>query len=271
MKKMDIFSEEWCNIVFEGRPKEYGAYEMRQRSSKRHRVSIISTLLFFVGVFTLPGLIKSMIPDKRETNVEVTAMTKVDLEKNKPKDIEQPIIEPEQKIKSTMKFTPPEIKDDADVKDEDLMKTQDEVNTSKLTISTNDVVGNSDDADAIDIADLNNKQSQVDETNYEKPHTIVEVMPEFPGGDAARVKFLAENLKYPPQARENGIQGTVFVTFVVGKSGTISEAKIIRGIGGGCDEEAIRVVRMMPSWIPGKQNGRQVPVQFNLPIKFSLE
>jgi protein TonB len=85
------------------------------------------------------------------------------------------------------------------------------------------------------------------------------------------MKFIAENVKYPAMAREAGISGNVFVSFVVNRNGEISNVKILRGIGGGCDEEAIRVVRLMPSWIPGKQNGKPVPVQFNLPIKFILK
>jgi protein TonB len=100
--------------------------------------------------------------------------------------------------------------------------------------------------------------------------TVVEESPSFPGGDEARIKFLQENIKYPTMARESGIQGTVYVTFVVEKGGNVSDVKILRGIGGGCDEEAIRVIRAMPKWNPGKQRGKSVRVQFNMPIKFTL-
>jgi len=101
--------------------------------------------------------------------------------------------------------------------------------------------------------------------------TIVEEMPSFPGGDGALVKFLSDNIKYPALARENGITGTVFLTFQVGKDGKVSEVKILRGIGGGCDEEAVRVVKNMPAWRAGKQRGQAVIVQYNLPVKFSLK
>lgn len=99
---------------------------------------------------------------------------------------------------------------------------------------------------------------------------VVENAPAFPGGDEARMKFLVENIKYPQMARESGIQGTVYVTFVVERSGSVTDVKILRGIGGGCDEEAIRVVQSMPKWAPGKQRGKPVRVQFNMPIKFTL-
>jgi len=99
---------------------------------------------------------------------------------------------------------------------------------------------------------------------------VVESMPYFPGGDVARITYLNETIKYPKLARESGIQGLVFVTFVVEKDGNISNVRILRGIGGGCDEEAIRVIKNMPKWIPGKQRNASVRVQFNMPIRFVL-
>ncbi|MEZ5196350.1 MAG: energy transducer TonB [Bacteroidales bacterium] len=100
--------------------------------------------------------------------------------------------------------------------------------------------------------------------------TVVETMPSFPGGEEERIKFLNDNIKYPQMARESGIQGSVFVTFVVERDGKITDARVLRGIGGGCDEEALRVIRKMPDWIPGKQRGKAVRVQFNFPIEFIL-
>lgn len=270
MAKTNIFSDVWCNVVFDRRLKEYGAFELRMESSRRHRLALVATIILFLAAFAIPKLIKSIIPEKKEVNVEVTAISKIDLEKAKPTE-PQPIIEqaPPEKIKSTIKFTPPVIKEDSEVKDEEIMKTQEEVTDSKLSISVADVQGNSTDADAVDLADLEAKTQVVEEE--EKPFTVVEQMPEFPGGEAAMRKFLGENIHYPQMARESVITGTVYVTFVVGKDGRLSNCKILRGIGGGCDEEAIRVIKMMPSWIPGKQGGRNVPVQFNLPIRFTLQ
>ncbi len=99
---------------------------------------------------------------------------------------------------------------------------------------------------------------------------VVEQMPQYPGGDDARIKYLAKNLKYPEEARKEGIEGKVFVTFVVEKDGSITGAKILKGIGGGCDEETIRVIENMPNWEPGKQRGKTVRVRFNMPIVFKL-
>lgn len=100
--------------------------------------------------------------------------------------------------------------------------------------------------------------------------TVVEDQPTFPGGDEARIRFLTNNIKYPQMARESSIQGTVYVTFVVERDGSVTDVRVLRGIGGGCDEEAIRVIKAMPKWIPGKQRGKPVRVQFNMPIKFTL-
>ena len=100
--------------------------------------------------------------------------------------------------------------------------------------------------------------------------TVVESPPAFPVGDEARIRYLTENIKYPQMARESSIQGTVYVTFVVERTGAVTDVRVLRGIGGGCDEEAIRVIKGMPKWAPGKQRGKPVRVQFTMPIKFTL-
>ncbi len=103
-----------------------------------------------------------------------------------------------------------------------------------------------------------------------EPLTIAEEMPSFPGGQEALMKYLAGRITYPEDAEENGIQGAVFISFVVERDGGITDVKTLRGIGGGCDEEAVRVVRGMPKWQPGKQNGKLVRVRYTLPIRFKL-
>jgi protein TonB len=109
-----------------------------------------------------------------------------------------------------------------------------------------------------------------EEVVEEQIFTIVEEMPEYPGGELEMRKYLAKAIKYPQMAQDAGISGTVFLTFEVDKDGKIKDVKVLRGIGGGCDEEAIRVVKAMPAWKPGKQRGKSVRVQFTLPIKFTL-
>ncbi len=108
------------------------------------------------------------------------------------------------------------------------------------------------------------------EGEEEEIFVFVEDNAGYPGGEEARLTFLRDNIKYPEMAKESGIQGTVYLTFVVEKDGSITGVKVQRGIGGGCDTEAVRVIKKMPRWKPGKQRGRPVRVQFNMPIKFVL-
>lgn len=124
-----------------------------------------------------------------------------------------------------------------------------------------------DDDTEIQVVEIEEAEEEIDEPEI---FMIVEQMPEFPGGEAALHGYLQKNIKYPPVARENGISGTVYVNFVVTETGAITDIKILRGIGGGCDEEAVRVIKAMPSWKPGKQRGKAVKVSFNCPINFKL-
>ena len=100
---------------------------------------------------------------------------------------------------------------------------------------------------------------------------IVEEMPEYPGGEKKLLEYVAKSVKYPQIARESGIQGRVFVNFVIEPDGSVSNVKVLRGIGGGCDEEAMRVIKSMPKWKPGKQRGKAVRVTYTLPVNFKLQ
>ena len=117
----------------------------------------------------------------------------------------------------------------------------------------------------------NPKQEYNTDIESDIVYTIVEVMPQYEGGEKARNRFLAENIVYPQNALKQGIQGNVYVSFIVEADGAISNVKLLRGIGGGCDEEAIRVIGMFPKWKPGMQNGKNVRVLFNVPIYFKLK
>ncbi len=130
------------------------------------------------------------------------------------------------------------------------------------------------DAEMDEDADIEDAPVQQEEETEEKEDEIfvfVEEQAGFPGGEEARIKYLRDHIKYPEMAKESGIQGTVYLKFVVEKDGSISNVKVLRGIGGGCDEEAVRVLKQMPKWKPAKQRGRPVRVWFNMPIKFTLQ
>ena len=266
-QKINLFNEAWVDLLFKERNQEYGAFELRKDSSRRHKWGIIIALIFFALVICLPILYKQIIESRKERMVEVTTLSNIEIERKveKPKDI---IIEkPAPPLKSSIKFTPPVIKPDEEVQEEEEIKTQEELTKTDVNISIADVKG-TDEENGIDIAELNSLI--VEEDSTQAPYTIVEQMPEYPGGEAALRKYLSTNVKYPQIATENGIQGKVYINFVVDRNGGISNVKVARGVDSSLDKEAIRVVKAMPKWIPGKQNGETVRVSYTVPINFVL-
>jgi len=129
----------------------------------------------------------------------------------------------------------------------------------------------SDSVEEVKVVEDNTPAFKQEQASGEEIFTVVEVMPEYPGGPAEMMDFLANNIRYPEQARREEKQGKVFVNFVIEKDGAVSNVSILRGIGAGCDEEARRVVELMPNWKPGYQKGQAVRVSFNLPVRFTLE
>ena len=150
-----------------------------------------------------------------------------------------------------------------------MMKSQDELTETKVQISIADVKGN-DELNGQDIADLQEVITQAPEEE-EEVFTMVEQMPQFPGGNTELLKYISKNVRYPAIAQENGIEGRVIVRFVVEKDGTIGEVQVVKGVDASLDKEAVRVVKTLPQWVPGKQNGRSVRVWFTLPVTFRLE
>ncbi len=268
-QKLNIYSDEWCDMIFTEKNHEYGAYMLRRSSGKRHLRATIIAVVFFTVAVSSPVLLKAIMPKEKVENTD--KITMADLKMEKPKEEEKIIEEkPLEPLKSSVKFVPPVIAPDEEVSDADQMKSQEDLNKNKDAISTADVKG-TDDPNAKLIGELDVPNATGDDDAGKPPPTIVEQMPEFKGGVEELNKFLHDNIKYPQLAREEGIQGKVFVTFVVSKTGKITNVKLLRGIGGGCDDEAIRVVKMMPDWKPGRQNGSTTAVQFNLPVQFNLQ
>lgn len=148
----------------------------------------------------------------------------------------------------------------SDIDIEDTSDSSDWDNDSQMKVSVHDI-----EERGIDIKE----EESLDDT-VDKPYTLVEQMPVYPGGEGAMNKFVKENLRYPVTAQEEGIQGRVNIRFIVEKDGTISNVNILRGIDSKCDKEAVRLVKSFPKWVPGKQNGNVVRVYYTMPIKFYL-
>ena len=273
MSDFDLNSKQWCELVFDGKNHDFGAYRMRELSTSRHNKAMIIVLIAVILILTLPKLISYVVPEK-EVKIEMTQT--VQLEKLPPPEVKNNDVikkaeaAPPPPLKSTIKFTAPKIVKDEEVGEEDV-KTQDELLSSSTAISVADVKGN-DDEFGMDIADvgeiaLDTPQEEVEE---EEIFMSAEQPPMFPGGMEALMKYLNDNIIYPVIALENGVSGTVVLKFVVTKTGKIDDIQVVNSVDRALDEEAVRVVSQMPDWQPAKQNGNNVAVYFNLPVRFVI-
>ncbi len=277
MAKIDLISRDWTEMVFEGRNKEYGAYRLRKNAGKRNLYSLITIFIAALAIWggiSLVKFVESRTKSVAQTSVaEISALNqpkkKAEVKQQKKVKLEQPekVVE---RVKSSVKFTAPVIKKDNEVKPEDELKTQDELMSTKTAIGALDVKGN-DDASG-EVLKLKEAVAQPEpKPEVEKVFDVVEQMPSFPGGPSALMEWLSNNVKYPVVAQENGVQGRVVVSFVVERDGSITDVKVVRGVDPSLDKEASRVVRAMPRWIPGKQNGSAVRVKYNVPVAFRLQ
>jgi len=271
-KDFDLNSREWLALVFANKNKEYGAYVTRDESSDRHLKAIAIITIVALGLFFLPGLIKSVLPVKEDvgqivdvnlTNLETLQEVP---EENQIQQIEAP---PPPDLKTTVAFTPPVITKDENIREEDLIKTQQELTETKADISVATVEGV--EGGTVDIADVMEKKVIIEEPVKPQIFNSVEVPPQFPGGETALLKWLSDNIIYPTIAAEQGIQGTVNIRFVVQPDGTIGDVEVIKGLDPSCDKEAVSKVKKMPKWTPGRQNGNPVYVYYSLPVRFKLQ
>lgn len=275
-KFININSTDWCDLVFEGRNKRYGAYKLRQTSTKRYLYAFIVVLIITAIVAVLPqlyGVMEDLTKKDLGPMEEMVELSVLPIEEQVPEEsiIKQEEVPPPPAMKSTIQFVPPVITKDEEVTENDFMRTQEELKSSVLQISIADVMG-TDEQHGIDISDLRQAKVVVEEKiEDDKPLEFAEQAPSFPGGLEALSKFLSENIKYPITAQENGIQGKVIIKFVVSKTGDISNIQIFRGVDTSLNKEAVRVVQAMPKWIPGKQKGKAVDVYFTLPVEFRLQ
>ena len=277
MSKVDLIDKNWVELVFDGRNKEYGAYVLRKETGMRNIKSML--LVFAVIIAIMAGVaakvaIENAFPKKVaiETDVELTKLAEkkeAKVEKKAPVKVEeQKVVE---KVKSSVKFTPPVIKKDSEVKPEEELKSQEDLNKTKTAIGSFDVKGNDEAGGEVLKAKEVIAQPEPPKEEETKVFDVVEVMPSFPGGQAALFEWLSKNIKYPVVAEENGVQGRVIVTFVVERNGSITDVQVVKSVDPSLDKEAVRVVKAMPHWIPGKQNGSAVRVKFTVPVTFRLQ
>lgn len=276
MAKIDLISNGWTDIVFEGRNQAYGAYKLRKGTSKRNLWSMLFVAavaaLAYIGLAAYNSY-QEQQKARFEAEMEASLLEQQKEAKVEKKQVEAPKIEMQkvEKVKSSVAFTPPVIKKDEEVAPEDEMKSQDELNESKTAIGAFTVEGNDEVGGEVLKATQEIAQPEPPKQEEEKVFDVVEQMPSFPGGQAEMMKWINENMKYPVIAAENGVQGRVVVQFVVEKNGSVTDVHVVKSVDPSLDKEAVRVVKAMPNWIPGKQNGSSVRVKFTLPVTFRLQ
>ena len=276
MAKIDLVSNDWTELVFQGRNQAYGAYVLRKGTSKRNLWSII--ILFFLAVLLFVGLAinnaieaNKHVANTQEVNLSMIeqAKKKAEVKKKEPVVVEQKKVV--EQVKSSIKFTAPVIKKDSEVKPEEEMKSQEDLQKTNTAIGAFDVKGNSDQGTVLKAEQEIAQPEPPKHEEENKVFDVVEEAPSFPGGPSALNRWLRDNMKYPVVAAENGIEGRVVVQFVVGKNGSISNVKVVRSVDPALDKEAVRVVSSMPHWTPGKQNGSSVNARYTLPVTFKLQ
>lgn len=282
---IDLTSQSWRDLIFEDKNKEFGAYQMRKNSDKRHNMAFLYMLVGLVLVFILIlGLNKYFdyraeqeaiaLQEQREKMMAAALPQQEEQaeEEEQPEEqkFEQPEVQVPEEVLATVQVTQIAIVDADKVKNEVMdMDTQKEDNTARGVV-------NQEGSDDVDKFKAVQEQVVVHEPVVEKPKeeqifVAVEQQAEFPGGPAALMRWLSQNVRYPEAAQQNDVQGRVVVKFVVEKDGSIGAATIAKGVDKDLDREALRVVKKMPKWQPGKNNGVAVRSYFNLPVVFKLQ
>ena len=279
--QINLSSREWCDLVFEGKNKDFGAYVLRTESPMRHNKAVLYTIIgtIIFGLITF-GFVKAnqyleerKLAEKGEVEEVLIDMSQ-EAEESEPELIEQEKPEVlQEEVSKTYTATELQIVEDKNVREEDEILSQDE------RMQTDAIAGRVTNSEGS--TNLNDFKERINEIVVEekkpveeKPEPIfvsVEQMPQFPGGEAALMKYLASHINYPPIAAENNIQGRVIVQFVVDKTGKVGEVKLARSVDKDLDNEALRVCKSLPKFTPGRQNGQPVSVWYTLPVTFKLQ
>ncbi len=283
-KEVDLSSREWCDLVFEGKNKDFGAYVIRTESTKRHNKAVLYTIIGAIVFALLAWALakanayleeRRLLEQAQQEEVLIDMSQEAEEPEPEQERLEQPKPEvlPEEVLKS-VKVTELAIVEDEKVKKEDEIKTQDELKETETAFGQKDNEKGTEDRNVTRTL----KEEVVVEKPVEKPKEVkeevfrsVEQMPQFPGGEAALMKYLQSHINYPPMAAENNVQGKVVVQFVVDKTGKVGEVKVVRSVDKDLDREAVRVCKSLPKFTPGRQNGQAVSVWYTLPVTFKLQ
>lgn len=284
-KDVDLSSKEWTDIIFEGKNKEFGAYELRKHSDSRHNRAVLFTIIglvivlvgaYFLGMYNDYRREQHELQLQAQLEQQLAQMEAEAQEEQQEEEVIEAVQEPEaeealpEEILNTIKDTEIAIAADNEVTEDITSKDEVQESTAAAGASTFDQG-----TDNLEVVRTHKDEIIVEEKKpepvKEEIFTAVEQMPQFPGGEAELLKYVATHIKYPTMAAENNIQGRVVVKFVVKKDGNVGEVVVLRGKDPDLDKEAVRVVKSLPKFIPGKMNGQAVSVWYTLPINFKLQ
>ncbi|HVW14683.1 MAG TPA: TonB family protein [Mucilaginibacter sp.] len=262
--KLNLYKGEWLELVFDDRNKAYGAYDLRKHYNSALLKAMTITFSVVICLFVGYSFFHKNRP--METVYVIPTVPPI-----APPDVKKTIVPPKQsaverpKSVATVKYPVFKVTVDKEAENPPTITDLQTAAISTKTQTGDPAAGN------IDVP-ITTTDNGGDPTEGEKVMTMasVEVMPQFPGGEAAWIKYLQKNLHYPSQAAEAGISGRVYVSFVVEKDGHLTDIKVERGPGYGLDEEAVRVLKAAPAWTPGIQNGKKVRVSYVMPITFQI-
>lgn len=277
MEANKILSADILDIIFEGRNKEYGAYELRKTYNKRILIAVATTAAIFLLLF-FGSVLANVLGKKKTGNMDVDREVQLEEVKQPEKKPEVPPPPPPPKMPEPpkveiAKFTPPQIVKDEEVKEDEKPPEMEKVEQAQ--IGTINQEGVKDEGIVAPPTETGTGTAVVapkqDVTDYDQVFTKVEVAASFPGGLDGWKRYLERNLQYPEAAQENSTQGVVRVQMVVDKDGNITEVQALNNPGDGLAEEAMRVIKKGPKWVPAEQNGRKVTYRFVQNVTFQLQ
>lgn len=286
-KDVDLSSQGWRDLIFEGKNKEFGAYQMRKDSEGRHNKAMLIVLAALAVILTIVILVASGVINLKpeETADAGVEQEVVFADMPEEEEIEEPevidIPEPEEQIKkedvaNEQQVTKIDIVEDNKFDDKKEVKDMSEVQENEAQLGSQNVTEGTNDLNKEQVKEKviveEIKKPEPKKEEPEKIFTAVEQKAQYPGGEAELLKWIGANIQYPTMAQEEGVQGRVVVQFVVEKNGAIGQVKVVRGKHPDLDKEAMRVVKKIPKkFTPAKQNGQTVRSWFTLPVMFKLQ
>lgn len=272
--KQDIFSQNWLDIIFEGRNKQYGAYALRKDAAKTANIALFAASSVFVIALLAPLIQERLFPNNNPPSIFDTLDTGVVVDLIPPPPIDPTVPEPPAAPPSAPRTSQVRMVSPVVVNANMVTEEPPSITVLKLTDPGSKTIdGNPDAAIHIDVrVGLGHGDATITESTATSntPFIHVEIAPEFPGGMEAFYRYVQQNYTYPSSAVEHGVKGKIVLQFIVERDGSLTDIKIVRDLKFGTGEEAVKLLKASPKWNPGIQNGRAVRVAYTLPIGLDI-